>query len=68
MKDVGEFHLVCGEKLNETLYVEGWRTQSSKISMLANGGDPQIAAAITDFVPSTHNTATFRGDLQAWLR
>ena len=41
---------------------------NSEISLLANGGDPQIAAAITDFVPDTHNTATFRGDLQAWLR
>ena len=40
----------------------------SKISLLANGGDPQIASAITDFAPNTHNTATFRGDIQAWLR
>ena len=28
----------------------------------------QIAAAISDFTPSTHNSATFRGDLQAWLK
>jgi hypothetical protein len=40
----------------------------SKISLLANGGDPQIAAAITDFTPNTHNSATFRGDVQTWLR
>ena len=41
---------------------------NSEISLHANGGDPQIASAITDFTPNTHNTATFRGDVQAWLR
>jgi hypothetical protein len=41
---------------------------NSQISLIANGGDPQVAAAISDFTPSTHETATFRGDLQVWLR
>ena len=40
----------------------------SKISLEANGGDPQIASAISDFSPQTDKTATFRGDLQAWLK
>jgi len=40
---------------------------NSKISLLANGGDPQIAAAITDFTPQTHKTTSFRGDLQQWI-
>jgi len=35
--------------------------------LLANGGDPQIAAAITDFTPQTHKITAFRGDLQQWL-
>jgi hypothetical protein len=41
---------------------------SSKISLIANGGDPQVAAAISDFTPSTHESTSFRGDLQTWLR
>ena len=41
---------------------------NSKISLSANGGDPQIAAVISDFSPATHLTSSFRGDLQAWLK
>ena len=41
---------------------------SSQISLIANGGDPQVAAAISDFTPSTHESTSFRGDLQTWLR
>jgi hypothetical protein len=40
----------------------------SEIFLEANGGDPQIAAVISDFSPQTHSTASFRGDLQAWLK
>jgi len=42
-------------------------TTSCTYRLLANGGDPQIAAAITDFTPQTHRFTTFRGDLQQWL-
>ena len=42
-KEVGEFHLVCGEKLHETLYVEAWRLQANKVSMLDNGHVVKIA-------------------------
>jgi hypothetical protein len=41
---------------------------NSQISLMANGGDPQVASAITDFTPATQSTATFRGDIQAWLK
>ena len=41
---------------------------NSQITLKANGGDPQIAAAITDFTPNTQNSILFRADIQAWLR
>lgn len=41
---------------------------NSKISIYTSGGDPSVAATITDLVPGTDKSATFRGDLLAWLR
>jgi hypothetical protein len=40
----------------------------SKISIHTSGGDPQVAATITDLLPGTDKSASFRGDIQAWLR
>jgi len=41
---------------------------NSQISLIANGGDPQVAAAVTDFTPATHEAITFRNDLEVWLK
>lgn len=49
-------------------YAQSELGANSEITLLANGGDPQIAAAISDFSPQTHKSATFRADLQAWIK
>lgn len=41
---------------------------NSEISLLANGGDPQVASAITDFTPVNARSTTFRADLLTWLK
>lgn len=41
---------------------------NSEITLVANGGDPQVASAITDFTPVNARSTTFRADLQTWLK
>jgi hypothetical protein len=40
---------------------------SSKVSLECSGGDPAIAAVVSDFQPGPDSAATFRNDLQMWL-
>ena len=41
--------------------------ENSEISLECSGGDPAIAAAISDFKPSADDSANFRNDLNTWL-
>jgi len=40
---------------------------NSKVSITANGGDPEITSTITDLVPGTADSALFRNDFQNWV-
>jgi hypothetical protein len=41
---------------------------NSKISIYTSGGDPAVAATISDLLPGTDKTASFRSDMLIWLR
>ena len=43
-------------------------SSSAEISLSASGGDPQIAAVITDLAPGSETTARFRDDFAFWLK
>jgi hypothetical protein len=40
----------------------------SKISIKTSGGDPQVASTITDMLPGSDKTASFRKDVLSWIK